>query len=311
MKKSIRIVLTGFIIVTFVAQVALFLILSDMNRSSEEGMSIRGADIVIFIADGVAEEDLTTVSTYLQNWKGRVSIAGANNESTSLNGSIFLADFLIEEIYNVSFFDAVFIPGGVHYQTLISHPMVIELLQTASTNGRVIAGLNEGTLVLAEAGLINGKKFTTTHSLVQNVTDSGGTYIEGTNVITDDNIITAHSSNYTELSYAIGNAMGYSFFIDVDIDFNNEDDGWNYSIIIRPKDQFIVDTIRINLSKIVNSNQKLLVGTYDLVKGDDGKYSYVLGILENGEYVIDAYFTSIYGNLEMRMAIIEFSVGGN
>ena len=60
--------LTGFFIMTFVAQVVLFLILSDMNSDSEEGMSISGSDIVVFIADGVAEEDLTTVSTYLKNW---------------------------------------------------------------------------------------------------------------------------------------------------------------------------------------------------------------------------------------------------
>jgi putative intracellular protease/amidase len=311
MKKSIRIILTGFLVITFVAQVALFLILSDLNRTSEEGMSIRGADIVIFIADGVAEDDLNSVMSYLRNWEGRLSIAGVNNETTSLNGTVFIADFLIEEIYNVSFFDAIFIPGGEHYQTLISNSIVIELLQIANNNDVVIAGLNEGSLVLAEVGLIDGKKFTTTHSLVQNLTESGGTYIEGANVITDGNIITAHSSNYTELSYAIGNAMGYSFHIEVDLDFKKEENGWNYSITIWPKDQFIVDKISINLSKFIAANQKIFVQAFNLSKIDDGKYISILGILENGEYVIDARFTTIYGRFEVRTAVSKFSVGGN
>lgn len=311
MKKSIRIILTGFFIITFIGQVAIFLILSDMRDASEEGMSIRGADIVIFIADGVAEEELTAVTKCLQNWKGRVSIAGVNNETTSLNGSIFHADFLIGDIYNISFFDAIFIPGGEHYQAFINDPFVTQLLQTANSDGVIIAGINEGTLVLAEVGLISGRKFTTSTSLVVNLTDAGGFYVEGTNVITDGNIITAHSSSYTQLSYAIGNAMGYSFYIDVDIQIQKEDVGWNYSITIRPKDQFIVHSISINLSKIINTNQKMLIGTYGLIKGIDGKYSYIFGILENGEYLIDACFENIYGNLEIRTAVIEFSVGGN
>jgi putative intracellular protease/amidase len=311
MKKTIRIILLGFFIFTFVGQVAIFLILSDMNRASEEGMSIRGADIVVFIADGVLEEDLTAVTTYLRNWRGRISIAAVDNETTSMNGSLIDSDFLIEEVYNISYFDTIFIPGGEHYQTLLSISIVSELLQIAHSDGVVIAGLNEGTLVLAESGLLNGKKFTTSSSFVNNLTDNGGTYIEGANVITDGNIITAHSTNYTELSYAIGNAMGYSFYIAVDLDINKEDAGWNYSITIRPKDQFIVKSIQINLSKIINTNQKVLIGTYDLIKGVDGKYSYALGILVNGEYVIDAKFTSIYENIEIRTAVSEFSVGGN
>jgi putative intracellular protease/amidase len=298
MKKTIRIILLGFFIFTFVGQVAIFLILSDMNRASEEGMSIRGADIVVFIADGVLEEDLTAVTTYLRNWRGRISIAAVDNETTSMNGSLIDSDFLIEEVYNISYFDTIFIPGGEHYQTLLSISIVSELLQIAHSDGVVIAGLNEG-------------KFTTSSSFVNNLTDNGGTYIEGANVITDGNIITAHSTNYTELSYAIGNAMGYSFYIAVDLDINKEDAGWNYSITIRPKDQFIVKSIQINLSKIINTNQKVLIGTYDLIKGVDGKYSYALGILVNGEYVIDAKFTSIYENIEIRTAVSEFSVGGN
>ena len=311
LKKSIRIIATGFFVIIFIAQVGLFLIFSDMNNSSEVGMSIRGTDIIIFIGDGVAEEELTSVKTYLQNWKGVISIAGVQNETTLLNGSIFHADFLIGDIYNISFFDAIFIPGGEHFQTLISHPMVIDLLQTANTNERVIVGLNEGTLVLAEAGLIDGRKFTTHSSIVTNLTNAGGIYVEGTNVVTDGNIITAKPPNYNELSYAIGNALGYSYSLETDIHFKKEETGWNYSVTIESNDKFIVEEISINLSRVGEGNQKILIQMINLTKDNNGVFSTTLGILPNSEYLIDTRVTSLYGNVEFHPDISRFSIGGN
>jgi len=49
----------------------------------------------------------------------------------------------------------------------------------------------------------------------------------------------------------------------------------------------------------------------NLTKDSNGVFSTTLGILPNGEYLIDARVTSLYGNVEVHPDISKFSIGGN
>ena len=173
----------------------------------------------------------------------------------------------------------------------------------------MIAGIGNGTLVQAKAGIISGKKFTTHSSIVANLTTAGGIYIDGATVVTDGTIITASPPNYEEISYAIANAMGYSYTLSVDISFEKEEHGWKYAITVESSDKHIVERIGMNLSTLA-SNEKTLVNSFELQKKSN-VFTANLGILSNGYYVVDIEAESIYGNLEVRTAVKEFSVGGN
>ena len=111
MKKTLRIILVGFFIFTFIGQVILFLYLSEMHSASNQGMSIRGADVVFFVTDGYSESDLLGVKEYLDEWRGTVIIAGLSENHTTTEGSI-ITDILITDINEITLYDAIIIPGG-------------------------------------------------------------------------------------------------------------------------------------------------------------------------------------------------------
>ena len=152
----------------------------------------------------------------------------------------FLSDSTYSDIFDISQFDAIVIPRGEEISSLYTDQHIVSLLSIADENGLVIAGIGNGTLIQANAGLINNKKFTTHNAIIANLTSTGGIYVDNANVVTDDNIITAISPNYEEISYAIANAMGYSYSLDVDISFEKEHQGWNYSLTIESSDKYII-----------------------------------------------------------------------
>ncbi len=310
MNKTLKIILVGFFLLTFIGQVLLFVYLGEQHSASNQGMSIRGASIVFFIADGYSESDLQGVKQQFEQWRGTVTIAGLSENLTAKESSI-TADILLLDIDEITTYDAIVLPGGELTQGFMANQHVMQLLDNANNEGLVIAGMGNGTLVQANAGLIDGKKFTTHSSIVDNLTAVGGIYVEGANVVIDGTIITASPPNYEELAYAVANTLGYSYNLDVDISFDKEEQGWNYSISVIPSDKHIVKRMSINLSKSGTNNEKSLIDTWNLDEKEEGVFSASFGILSNGFYIVDIEAESIYGNIELRTDISEFSVGSN
>jgi protease I len=309
--KKVRIFFVGFMIILFGVQLIGLVILSELN-ASKPGMSIRGADVVILVTDSYNEAHLNGVKQYLDSWRGVVTIVGTTENVTSDEGSTMIVDIIISDIDDITVYDAIFIPGGEIATTLTINQQAMQLLKTADTNGLVIAGLNQGTLVQAAAGLIDGKKFTTHPSIIDNLTTAGGIYVEGKNVVIDGNIITAAPLNFQELSYAIANVLGYSYDLFIDISSVNEEQGWNYSITIEVSDKIITSSMIVNLTRVAPTDELILVTTIELISNDNsGIYKGNFGILENGYYYIDIEAESIYGNVENRINVYEFSVGSN
>lgn len=306
----LRIVLVGFFVLMFIGQVFLFFVFEERIRQNQ-GMSIRGASIAIFVADGFSEEGFQSVKDKLEQWHGTVTVAGLSNDVTSNENHDFESDLLISDIGDNDLYDAIFIPNGELAPALIADQRVLEILETAHDEGVVIAALGEGVLVQAAANLLADKKFSTLPSIVDNLTQVGGIYAKDENVVTDGNIITACPPNYQELSYAIANAMGFSYTLSIDISFEKEQQGWNYSVTVEPNDKIIVKRMNLTLSRI-NNGIETVVMTIALVElnGND-IYKGNLGILTNGFYNIDVIVENVYGWIEIRENVAEFSVGSN
>ncbi|MFX1286473.1 MAG: DJ-1/PfpI family protein [Promethearchaeota archaeon] len=308
MNKTLRIILIGFFIFTFIGQVILWMYFDAMKSAFDQGMSIRGADVVFFVTDGYSETDFQGVKEYLDKWHGTIIVSGLSDNHTTTESSI-MTDILISDIDDITHYDALVIPGGEKISSLTDDQHVGRLLNDANEQGLVIAGIGNGTLVQAKTGIISGKKFTTHSSIVTNLTTAGGIYIDGATVVTDGTIITASPPNYKEFSYAIANALGYSYTLSVDISFEKEEQGWKYTITVESSDKEIIRRMSINLS-LLTSDEKTLIGSFEL-KEKSGVFTVNLGILANGYYVVDIKAESIYGNIEVRTAVKEFSVGSN
>ncbi|MFX0205620.1 MAG: DJ-1/PfpI family protein [Candidatus Hodarchaeota archaeon] len=311
MNKKLRIILVGFFSFTFIAQLFFFFYLSEMRSAYNQGMSIRGTDIVFFVADGYSEADLLGVKEYLDEWHGNVIIAGLSNYLvSSTNEESVTPDIQISDINEITLYDAIVIPGGDFTLAFNSDQHLNRLLNDANDQELVIAGIGNGTLIQAEAGLIDGKKFTTQESIVINLTTAGGILVDGATVVTDGTIITASPPNYEEFSYAIANALGYTYNLAIDISINKEEQGWKYFITVDPSDKHIISRMNLNLSRDT-SDEKIFIDSFMLSREKDGVFTTDLGILANGYYVVDIKAESIYGNVEVRTGVKEFSVGSN
>ncbi len=274
-------------------------------------INMRDSEICVIVLDGYSESDLQGVKQYMDQWLGVMRITGLNSNITSSNGDSIKPRIILSEISNISAFDAIFIPGGEISSTFPFNTQVLQLIKQAKEYNLVIAGIGEGVLLQATAGILNETKYTCDPEDIDNLAESGGIYIEERNVVIDNNLITARSFNYEELSYAIANTMGFSFKLKIDLSFEKESPGWNYSIDLISTDSYIINSLIINLSSIDDLNRKTLLKTLELFKNDEYQFIGNLGILENNIYVVDVKVVSIYGRIEIRSNIAEFSVGGN
>jgi putative intracellular protease/amidase len=275
------------------------------------GISMRGANVIVFLGEDFSHQDLQKVTHYIEDlWGSGIILSGLTHNVTADDGTQFTDLLIIEESTDILRFDGIFIPGGNLSPSFITDHTVSVLLQTARDHNLIVAGCAKGVLVQASANLLNGKKFTSSEQDVFTIKQAGGLYVENSSVVTDANIITATSTNYEELSYAIANALGYSYILQTDLEFNKQDGGWNYTLIIELSDKKIVEHMNVSLFLVENQETRH-IKTITLEKSNHGNFLAGFGILPNGDYIVDCKTISIYNHIEIRERISEFSVGAN
>lgn len=99
-------------------------------------------------------------------------------------------------------YDAVVVPGGSPgWNNLIKDKKVLEILRKAKENSMLIASICASPAVLAEAGILKGKKATIFPGMGKYITSGGGTPVKcdesfenETVIVEDGNLITANGA---------------------------------------------------------------------------------------------------------------------
>lgn len=154
--------------------------------------------ILELLADGNETIELLTVVDYLRRADieiDMVSTIGDINLTTS-HGVKYQADYLLEDI-NPTYYDGVYIPGGTKgAESLRDNEKVIEIIKDFDKEGKLIAAICAGPIVLDKAGVLHDKKatsFPTVKEELKNV----GQYIDDELVVTDANITTSRGAAVT------------------------------------------------------------------------------------------------------------------
>ncbi|NLJ41505.1 MAG: DJ-1/PfpI family protein [Clostridiales bacterium] len=146
---------------------------------------------MVFLAQGFEEVEALTAVDYLRRMDidaEMVSITD-NKEVMGAHEIIVTADRTIEEIEDIDTYDGAVIPGGLPGATnLRDNPKVIEIVRKINENGKLVAAICAGPIVLDRAGIIKGKKVTSYPGFEDQL--KGAVY-EEQRVVTDGNIITA------------------------------------------------------------------------------------------------------------------------
>lgn len=148
--------------------------------------------VIVFLADGFEEVEALTVVDYLRrldkNLVETVAIGG-RREVVGAHEIRVLADKLIDEIDSLEDYMGLVIPGGLPGATnLRDSERVIEIVKEMNEEGKMLGAICAGPIVLARAGVIEGKKITSFPGFEADL--SHGEYLEE-NVVVDGNIISS------------------------------------------------------------------------------------------------------------------------
>ncbi|MBM3980897.1 MAG: type 1 glutamine amidotransferase [Planctomycetes bacterium] len=89
-------------------------------------------------------------------------------------------------------FAAVVIPGGFAPDYIRRSPALLALVRDAHAQGKPVAAICHGPWVLCSTTALKGRKATCFHSIKDDVTNAGGTYVDQ-EVCVDGNVITSRT----------------------------------------------------------------------------------------------------------------------
>lgn len=146
--------------------------------------------IMVFLAEGFEEVEALTVVDYLRRVGIEVDMVSISEELNvkGAHGIELVGDKLLKDL-DTDQYQALVIPGGLPGATNLQKSKgVIKAVQDLNKNGKLIAAICAGPIVLQEAGIMNEKKFTCYPGFEDEIKD--GVHTKGS-VVRDGNIITS------------------------------------------------------------------------------------------------------------------------
>ena len=155
--------------------------------------------VLCLLADGVEELELVAPVDVLRRAGAEVVLAalGERLEVVGRNGIKISADAALADVETDSF-DLLLVPGGAAVAALRKDGRPAQLARQFSDAGKAVAAICAGPLVLEDAGLLEGKRFTA-HFSAANELPGAQT---GERVIEDGLIITSRGAG-TALDFGL------------------------------------------------------------------------------------------------------------
>ena len=155
--------------------------------------------VLVPLAEGFEEIESVTVIDILRRAGAAVTVAGLTGKSVTGSHRItIITDTLLEEVKDQDF-DLIVLPGGMPGAiNLKADFRVQKIIQCHEQSGKLVAAICAAPIVLAEAGILNGRKFTIHPSQVKNIQLSA----QDSPVVIDRGVITGQ---------AAGAAMKFAF----------------------------------------------------------------------------------------------------
>ena len=110
------------------------------------------------------------------------------NKATGVEGNTVQPDILLKDV-NMDKYDGIAFIGGIGSKEYWDDPTAHDVAKKAYSSKKIVAAICMAPVILAKAGLLNGKKFNVWESEVETVKNLGGKYYPEP-VVTDGNIVT-------------------------------------------------------------------------------------------------------------------------
>jgi protease I len=149
----------------------------------------------VIATDGVEESELTEPMAALRNAHADVAILSPGKKRIQAfrhrDKSMYIdADLALEQA-EPGRFDALLLPGGaLNADALRAEPKVQSFIRLIQEAGKPIAAICHAPWELVSAGLVQGRKLTSYHTIQDDIRNAGGDWIDD-EVVVDANWITS------------------------------------------------------------------------------------------------------------------------
>lgn len=158
---------------------------------------ITDAKILILSTNGFEQSELERPLTDLKARGATVHVVTPDGEAIKGWdkddwGSTVNADKALSNV-TVSDYDAIVLPGGqINPDLLRVNKDAIALIQSFAKEGKTVAAICHAPWLLVEAGIIEGRKATSYHSIATDLKNAGA-HFKDSEVVVDQGIITSRS----------------------------------------------------------------------------------------------------------------------
>jgi len=156
--------------------------------------------VVVLLADGFEEVEAIAIVDVLRRAEIETVIAGLHSGPMSSAHKVQVVPDTVIDTVNADDFDMIVLPGGQPgSDNLNADPRVRVLLKSFDQKGKLTGAICAAPIVLAGAGLLNGKHATSYPSYKEKL---GNAIYEERSVVTDGNILTSRGAG-TALTFGL------------------------------------------------------------------------------------------------------------
>lgn len=156
---------------------------------------LNGKKVAILVADGFEQVELTSPLEALRKAGAEVDIVSPQSgkvrgwDETNW-GKAFPVDVPLKKA-NADDYDALLLPGGVkNPDTLRAEAKALEFVRAFFDEGKPVAAICHGPWTLIDAGVVEGRKLTSYHSIQSDLKNAGANWVDEP-VVVDNGLVTS------------------------------------------------------------------------------------------------------------------------
>jgi protease I len=143
-------------------------------------MRLQGKRVAILVGPGYEDLEFWVPLMRLQEEGAGVSVVGirADESYASKSGGLEATAQVSADQVTAEQFDAVVVPGGWAPDKLRRYESVCTLVRTMYEQGKIVASICHGGLVLISAGILRGHRATGSLGIKDDVVNAGATWVD-------------------------------------------------------------------------------------------------------------------------------------
>jgi deglycase len=156
---------------------------------------LKGMRIAILATSGVEQVELTDPRKALDDFGARTTLISPKKEKLQAfkhfdKADLFSPELALEDA-DAKDFDAVLLPGGaLNADALRVEKKAQDIVRQIDEKGKPIAVICHGPWLLISAGLVDGRKLASYHTIQDDIRNAGGEWIDK-DVVLDDNWVSS------------------------------------------------------------------------------------------------------------------------